>query len=87
MGSRLARRIERVEMAAGIRHWRIRMIWKGDPLPDDLAEDERLLIVGWDDDESVGPRGGSQNRCAGDRERLDLSLDHTYARIVQPRAW
>ena len=50
MGSRLERRVGRVEMAAGIRHRRIRMIWKGAPLPDDLAEDERLLIVGWEDD-------------------------------------
>ena len=48
MGSRLERRVGRVEMAAGIRHRRVRMIWKGDPLPDDLSEDERLLIVGWE---------------------------------------
>lgn len=46
MGSRLERRVRRVEMAAGIHHRRIRMIWKGAPLPDDLPEDERLIIVG-----------------------------------------
>ena len=55
MGSRLERRIGRVEMAAGIRHRRVRMIWKGAPLPDDLSEDERLLIVRWEDDDCPPP--------------------------------
>ena len=55
MGSRLERRVGRVEMAAGIRDRRIRMIWAGDPLPDDLSEDERLLIIGWEDDD-IAPR-------------------------------
>jgi hypothetical protein len=43
-------------MAAGIRDKRIQMIWKGNPLPDDLSEDERLLIVGWEDDNSAPGR-------------------------------
>lgn len=56
MGSRLERRVLHMETAAGIRYKRIRMIWKGDPLPDDLSEDERLLIVGWEDEDCAPPR-------------------------------
>ena len=56
MGSRLERRVLRMESAAGIRHRRVRMIWKGSPLPDDLAEDERLLIVGWEDGDFDPPK-------------------------------
>ena len=56
MGSRLERRVLRMESATGIRHKRIRMIWKGAPLPDDLAEDERLLIIGWEGDDCDPPR-------------------------------
>ena len=56
MGSRLERRVGRAEMAAGIRHKRIRLVWQGDPLPDDLTENDRLVIVGWEGDDSAPER-------------------------------
>lgn len=56
MGSRLERRVGRVEMATGIRYRRVRMIWEGDPLPDDLSPDERLIIIGWEGDDCTPQR-------------------------------
>ena len=56
MGSRLERRMGRAEMAAGIRHKRIRLVWVGNPLPDDLTENDRLVIIGWEGDFDTPPR-------------------------------
>ena len=56
MGSRLERRLGRAEMAAGIRHKRIRVVWEGDPWPGDLSENDRLVIVGWGGDDDAPPR-------------------------------